>query len=134
MKLRPKNLSRQIDIWTVGHNLLFASPAFPARGILPRPGCQGPRKNKQQADASLALPIPDYPRGIGMSTGNWRVKPSDIIRVTKAVQSCGLHVRNVEVTGDGAIRVNVGEPDMARERSAIDNEWDEVFSENDGTH
>jgi hypothetical protein len=51
--------------------------------------------------------------GIGMSTGNWRVKPSEIIRVTKAVQSTGLSVRNVEVSGDGTIRVHVGEPDMA---------------------
>ena len=51
--------------------------------------------------------------GIGMSTGNWRIKPSEIIRVTKAVQSTGLPVRNVEVSGDGTIRVHVGEPDMA---------------------
>jgi hypothetical protein len=51
--------------------------------------------------------------GIGMSTGNWRVKPSEIIRVTKAVQSTGLPVRNVEVSGDGTIRVHVGEPNMA---------------------
>jgi hypothetical protein len=69
-----------------------------------------------------------------MSNSPWRFKPREIARTIRSVQSTGLPVRNVEITSDGAIRVNVGEPEKARERSAIDNEWDEVFNESDGTH
>ncbi|WP_448041100.1 hypothetical protein [Bradyrhizobium liaoningense] len=72
-----------------------------------------------------------------MSTGRWNFKLSEITRATKAVQATGLPVRNVEVTADGTIRVNIGEPEKARERPATDNEWDTVFNENDsddGTH
>lgn len=66
-----------------------------------------------------------------MSSGRWNFKRSDIVRATKAVQATGLPVRNVEIGRDGVIRVNIGEPEKARERPATDNEWDEVFIEND---
>ncbi len=46
-----------------------------------------------------------------MSNGLWRVKPSEIARSVKSVQSVGLQVRNVEIAPDGTIRINVGNGD-----------------------
>ena len=49
-----------------------------------------------------------------MSRGPWRgVRPSEITRTVKSVQCTGLNIRNVEISRDGLIRVNVGEPDLA---------------------
>jgi hypothetical protein len=48
-----------------------------------------------------------------MSRGSWRVKPTEIARTVRSVQSTGLNVRNVEISADGVIRINVGEPDAA---------------------
>jgi hypothetical protein len=48
-----------------------------------------------------------------MSRGSWRVKPTEIARTVKSVQSTGLNVRNIEIDRDGLIRVNVGKPDLA---------------------
>lgn len=136
--LYPEILRGRIDIWKAGRDFAFASPAFPAQGTLPRSGRKGPHKQQATtADPTLALPIPDYPRGVGMSTGHWRFKHSEIVRAAKAVQSAGLPVRSVEIAADGRVKINVVEPSTARERPAIDNEWDEVFNGNDsddGTH
>jgi hypothetical protein len=41
-----------------------------------------------------------------MSTGAWRIKPSEIARTIKSLQSTGLPVRNVEICPDGTIRIN----------------------------
>jgi hypothetical protein len=44
-----------------------------------------------------------------MSTGPWRVKPSEIERTLKSVKSVGLHVKSVEVCPDGTIKLLVAE-------------------------
>jgi len=44
-----------------------------------------------------------------MSHGPWRFKASEIARTVRSVQSTGLCVRNVEISREGVIRVNVGE-------------------------
>jgi hypothetical protein len=60
-----------------------------------------------------------------LSTGEWRVKPSEIKRTVKSVQSLGLHIRNIEVSPDGMIRVNVAEQAQPLEREKHDpGEWD----------
>ena len=41
------------------------------------------------------------------------MKPTEIARTVKSVQSTGLNVRNIEIDRDGLIRVNVGKPDLA---------------------
>lgn len=64
-----------------------------------------------------------------MSTGRWNFKRTDIIRVTNAIEATGLRVRCVEI-GRDMIRFVIGEPEKARESPATDNEWDEVFIEN----
>jgi hypothetical protein len=48
-----------------------------------------------------------------MSNGQWRFKPSEIARAVKSVKSTGLLLRNVEISPDGLIRINVGEPELA---------------------
>ena len=55
-----------------------------------------------------------------MSHGCWRIKPSEVERTLKSIQKAGLHVRAVEVSADGTIKINVteiGEPDPADETS-----------------
>lgn len=54
-----------------------------------------------------------------MSNRPWRVKPSEIARTIKTVQQMGLHVRNVEISSDGSIRISVGSdaPTSAEETS-----------------
>ena len=44
-----------------------------------------------------------------MSTGCWRIKPSEIERTLKSIRSVGLHVRSVELAADGAIKITVTE-------------------------
>jgi hypothetical protein len=46
-----------------------------------------------------------------MSRGSWRVKPTEIVRTVKSVQSTGLPIRNIEISLDGVIRVNIGASD-----------------------
>jgi hypothetical protein len=50
-----------------------------------------------------------------MSTGCWRIKPSELERTLKSVRSVGLHIRSVELAADGVIKITVvdsetGEP------------------------
>jgi hypothetical protein len=57
-----------------------------------------------------------------MSTGSWRVKPSEIERTLKSIQKAGLHVRTIEVGADGTIKINVvetSEPNSADETSEM---------------
>lgn len=42
-----------------------------------------------------------------MSTGCWRIKPSEIERTIKSIRSAGLNVRTVELAPDGTIKVTV---------------------------
>jgi hypothetical protein len=74
-----------------------------------------------------------------MSTGNWRIKYSEITRAGRAVQAAGFPVRVIEFEIDGwVLRFVVGEPTVAEMEkvatTTTDNEWDEVFKENDGSH
>lgn len=48
-----------------------------------------------------------------MSTGCWRIKPSELERTLKSVRSVGLHIRSVEVSADGAIKITVRESRLA---------------------
>ena len=48
-----------------------------------------------------------------MSTGCWRIKPSEFERTLKSVRSVGLHVRSVELAADGAIKITVTESETA---------------------
>jgi hypothetical protein len=53
-----------------------------------------------------------------MSTGCWRIKPSELERTLKSVRSVGLHIRTVELASDGAIKITVSDSeigDSARE-------------------
>jgi hypothetical protein len=61
-----------------------------------------------------------------MSNNPWRVKPSEIARTVKSVRATGLHVRNIEVTRDGTIRVSVGELPVPHvgETTVEPDEWD----------
>ena len=50
-----------------------------------------------------------------MSTGCWRIKPSEFERTLKSIRSVGLHIRTVELTADGTVKITVavsetGEP------------------------
>ncbi|WP_156944566.1 hypothetical protein [Bradyrhizobium sp. Ec3.3] len=50
-----------------------------------------------------------------MSTGSWRIKPSEVERTLKSIRSVGLQVRSVELAADGTIKIAVsasetGEP------------------------
>jgi hypothetical protein len=42
-----------------------------------------------------------------MSQGVWRIRPSEIARTIKSVRSAGLPVRNIEISENGTIRINV---------------------------
>ncbi len=42
-----------------------------------------------------------------MSTGCWRIKPSELERTLKSVRSVGLHIRSVELAADGAVKITV---------------------------
>jgi hypothetical protein len=44
-----------------------------------------------------------------MSTGCWRIKPSELERTLKSVRSVGLHIRSVELAADGAIKITVSD-------------------------
>jgi hypothetical protein len=44
-----------------------------------------------------------------MSTGCWRIKPSEIERTLKSIRSAGLHIRTVELVVDGTIKITVSE-------------------------
>jgi hypothetical protein len=44
-----------------------------------------------------------------MSTGCWRIKPSEVERTLKSIRSVGLHVRSVELAADGSIKIAVSE-------------------------
>ena len=46
-----------------------------------------------------------------MSTGCWRIKPSELERTLKSIRSVGLTIRNVELAADGAIKVTVSDPE-----------------------
>jgi hypothetical protein len=52
-----------------------------------------------------------------MSTGCWRIKPSELERTLKSVRSAGLHIRSVELTADGAIKITVTESETAESDS-----------------
>jgi hypothetical protein len=49
-----------------------------------------------------------------MSSGCWRIKPSELERTLKSVRSVGLHIRSVELTTDGAIKITVGESEIGQ--------------------
>ena len=44
-----------------------------------------------------------------MSTGCWRIKPSEVERTLKSIRSVGLHIRSVELAADGTIKITVGD-------------------------
>jgi hypothetical protein len=44
-----------------------------------------------------------------MSTGCWRIKPSEFERTLKSIRSVGLHVRSVELAADGVIKITVSD-------------------------
>jgi hypothetical protein len=44
-----------------------------------------------------------------MSTGYWRIKPSELERTLKSVRSVGLHIRSIEVSVDGTIKITVSD-------------------------
>jgi hypothetical protein len=44
-----------------------------------------------------------------MSTGCWRIKPSEVERTLKSIRSAGLHIRSVELAADGVIKITVSE-------------------------
>jgi hypothetical protein len=50
-----------------------------------------------------------FHQDVAMSTGCWRIKPSEIERPLKSVRSVGLHVRIVELTTDGAVKITVSD-------------------------
>jgi hypothetical protein len=43
-----------------------------------------------------------------MSSGSWRIKPSELQRTLESIRKAGLHVKCVEVIG-GAVKINVVE-------------------------
>ena len=49
-----------------------------------------------------------------MSTGFWRIKPSELERTLKSVRSVGLHIRSVELAADGTIKIAVTESETAK--------------------
>src|SRR5262249_29213997 len=57
--------------------------------------------------------FPPAPVVCPMSHGQWRFKPSEIARAVKSVKSTGLPLLNVEISPEGLIRINVGEPQFA---------------------
>jgi hypothetical protein len=48
-----------------------------------------------------------------MSTGCWRIKPSELERTLKSIRSVGLHIRTVELGADGAIKITVSESETS---------------------
>jgi len=44
-----------------------------------------------------------------MSTGCWRIKPSEFERTLKSIRSVGLHIQSVELIADGAIKITVSD-------------------------
>jgi hypothetical protein len=53
-----------------------------------------------------------------MSTGCWRVKPSEVERTLKSIRSVGLHIRSVELAADGTIKITVAESETAESDAA----------------
>jgi hypothetical protein len=101
----PESRIGRIDIWQAGHNLLGPAPNGVHRPVW------GARVRKKQATISgyfAALPSPDSPEVIAMSTGPQLFKSSELIRAVKSVQATGLDIRNVEIDRSGVIRVNIG--------------------------
>jgi hypothetical protein len=47
-----------------------------------------------------------------MSTGCWRIKPSEVERTLKSIRSVGLHIRSVELAADGAIKITVSDSEI----------------------
>ena len=47
-----------------------------------------------------------------MSTGCWRIKPSELERTLESVRSVGLHVRSVELAADGAVKISVSDSEV----------------------
>jgi acetolactate synthase regulatory subunit len=48
-----------------------------------------------------------------MSTGYWRIKPSEIERTLRSIRSVGLHIRSVELAADGTVKITVNESETA---------------------
>lgn len=45
-----------------------------------------------------------------MSTGSWRIRPSELERTLKSVRSAGLHIRSVELAAaDGTIKITISD-------------------------
>ncbi len=44
-----------------------------------------------------------------MSTGCWRIKPSEFERTLKSIRSVGLHVQSVELAADGVVKITVSD-------------------------
>jgi hypothetical protein len=44
-----------------------------------------------------------------MSTGCWRIKPSELERTLKTIRSVGLAIRNIDLAADGAIKITVSD-------------------------
>jgi hypothetical protein len=47
-----------------------------------------------------------------MSTGCWRIKPSELERTLKSIRAVGLHIRSVDLTPDG-IKITVTDSETA---------------------
>jgi hypothetical protein len=47
-----------------------------------------------------------------MSTGCWRIKPSELEQTLKSIRSVGLHVKSVELAADGIIKITVSDAEM----------------------
>jgi hypothetical protein len=48
-----------------------------------------------------------------MSTGCWRIKPSELERTLKSVRSVGLHIRSIELAADGAIKIIISDSETS---------------------
>jgi hypothetical protein len=48
-----------------------------------------------------------------MSTGCWRIKPSEVERTLKSIRSVGLHIRSVELAADGVIKITVSDSEIS---------------------
>jgi hypothetical protein len=46
---------------------------------------------------------------VAMSTGCWRIKPSEFERTLKSIRSVGLHVQSVELAADGVVKITVSD-------------------------
>jgi hypothetical protein len=89
-------------------------------------GCRRENPNPAIEQAGHGMGDSLSTQGLSMSHSQWRIKPSEIARTVRSLQKAGLHVRNVEITRDGTIRVSVTEPEALLEDATKPEpgEWD----------